>query len=123
MVLDLALIGLAITLDPLSLTAFIVVLPSQRGVREGTAFVFGLASASYLFMEIYAVFRPGQSQTLLARFRTWIDTPHRPGGHLGELDPGLLAQRQQPLPDPHLRHPQISMELNLGRCGEQTGRR
>jgi hypothetical protein len=25
-------------------------------------------------MEIYAVFRPGQSQALLARFRTWIDT-------------------------------------------------
>ena len=25
-------------------------------------------------MEIYAGFRPGQSQALLARFRTWIDT-------------------------------------------------
>jgi hypothetical protein len=190
MVLDLVLIGLAITLDPLPLTAFIVVLPSQRGVRKGAAFVFGwlvslaivvtvtvlatgnnppkpntapslaalaakaaigvvlvtiairhirargrpkppkkppkwqehvdsmspwfalglapalqpwaligagaatvvqaklsswesylalfgfclLASASYLFMEIYTVFRPGQSQALLARFRTWIDT-------------------------------------------------
>jgi len=33
-----------------------------------------LASASYPFMEIYTVFRPGQSQALLARFRTWIDT-------------------------------------------------
>jgi uncharacterized membrane protein (DUF2068 family) len=33
-----------------------------------------LASASYLAMEIYAVFRPGQSKALLARFRTWIDT-------------------------------------------------
>jgi uncharacterized membrane protein (DUF2068 family) len=190
MVLDLLLIGLAIALDPLPLTAFIVVLPSRRGVRKGAAFVFGwlvslaivvtvtvlatgnnppksntvpslaalavkiaigvvlvaiairhirsrgrpkkpkkppkwqahvdsmspwfalglapalqpwgligagaatvveaklsswqsflalfgfcvLASASYLAMEIYAVFRPGQSQVLLARFRTWIDT-------------------------------------------------
>ena len=190
MVLDLLLIGLAIALDPLPLTAFIVVLPSKRGVRKGAAFVFGwlvslaivvavtvlatgnnppksntvpslaalavkiaigvvlvaiairhirsrgrpkkpkkppkwqahvdsmspwfalglaptlqpwgligagaatvveaklsswqsflalfgfcvLASASYLAMEIYAVFRPGQSQVLLARFRTWIDT-------------------------------------------------
>jgi len=189
-VLNLVLIGLAITLDPLPLTAFIVVLPSKRGVRKGAAFVFGwllslavvvtvtvlatgnnppkpstapslaalaakvaigvvlviiairhirargrpkppkkppkwqehvdtmspwfalglapalqpwgligagaatvveaklsswesflalfgfclLASASYLFMEIYTVFRPGQSQALLARFRTWIDT-------------------------------------------------
>jgi len=33
-----------------------------------------LASASYLAMESYAVFRPDQSQALLARFRTWIDT-------------------------------------------------
>ena len=190
MVLNLILIGLAVTLDPLPLTAFIVVLPSRRGVRKGAAFVFGwllslavvvtvtvlatgnnppqpstapslaalaakiaigavlviiairhirargrpkppkkppkwqehvdtmspwfalglapalqpwgligagaatvvqaklsswqsylaligfclLASASYLFMEIYTVFRPGQSQALLARFRTWIDT-------------------------------------------------
>ena len=190
MVLNLVLIGLARTLDPLPLTAFIVVLPSKRGVRNGAAFVFGwllslavvvtvtvlatgnnppkpstapslaalaakiaigvvlliiairhirargrpkppkkppkwqehvdtmspwfalglapalqpwgligagaatvveaklsswesylalflfclLASASYLFMEIYTVFRPGQSQALLARFRTWIDS-------------------------------------------------
>jgi hypothetical protein len=190
MVLNLVLIGLAITLDPLPLTAFIVVLPSKHGVTKGAAFVFGwllslavvvtvtvlatgndppkpstapslaalaakvaigvvlviiairhirargrpkppkkppkwqehvdtmspwfalglapalqpwgligagaatvvqaklsswesylalflfclLASASYLFMEIYTVFRPGQSQALLARFRTWIDT-------------------------------------------------
>jgi threonine/homoserine/homoserine lactone efflux protein len=190
MVLNLVLIGLAITLDPLPLTAFIVVLPSKRGVTKGAAFVFGwlvslavvvtitvlatgnnppkpstapslaalaakvaigvvlviiairhirargrpkppkkppkwqehvdtmspwfalglapalqpwgligagaatvveaklsswesylalfgfclLASASYLFMEIYTVFRPGQSRALLARFRTWIDT-------------------------------------------------
>ncbi len=41
MVLDLVLIGLAITLDPLPLTAFTVVLPSKRGARKGAAFVFG----------------------------------------------------------------------------------
>jgi hypothetical protein len=190
MVLNLLLIGLAVTLDPLPLTAFMVVLPSERGVRKGAAFVFGwlvslaivvtvtvlatgnnppkpstapslaalavkiaigallvviairhirarsrpkppkkppkwqehvdsmspwfamvlaptlqpwaligagaatvveaklsswesylalfafcvLASASYLAMELYTVFRPSQSQLLLARFRTWIDT-------------------------------------------------
>ena len=190
MILDLVLIGLAITLDPLPLTAFMIVLPSKGGVRKGAAFVFGwlvslaivvtvtvvatgnnppkpstapslaslairaalgavlvvigvrhvrargrpkppkkppkwqehvdsmspwfamvlaptlqpwaligagaatvveaklsswesylalfgycvLASASYLALEIYAVARPGPSQALLARFRTWIDT-------------------------------------------------
>ena len=41
MVLNLMLIGLAIALDPLPLTAFMVVLPSKRGVRKGAAFVFG----------------------------------------------------------------------------------
>jgi threonine/homoserine/homoserine lactone efflux protein len=40
-VLSLVLIGLAITLDPLPLTAFMVVLPSKRGLRKGAAFVFG----------------------------------------------------------------------------------
>jgi hypothetical protein len=189
-VLNLVLIGVAIALDPLPLTAFLVVLPSRRGVVKGAAFVFGwlvslaavvaitvaatgnnppkaatvpslaslaikialgvvlvriavrrirarsrpkspkkppkwqehvdamspwfalglapvlqpwvligagaatvveaklssgqsflalvlycvLASSSYLAMEIYAVSRPGQSQELLARFRTRIDT-------------------------------------------------
>ena len=41
MVLDLVLIGVAIALDPLPLTAFLIVLPSKRGVRKGAAFVFG----------------------------------------------------------------------------------
>src|SRR5947208_7693992 len=35
------LIGLAVALDPLPLTAFLVVVPSKRGVRKGAAFVFG----------------------------------------------------------------------------------
>ncbi len=190
MVLDLVLIGLAIAFDPLPLTAFIVVLPSQRGAVKGAAFVFGwlvslaivvavtvlatgnnppkpntapslaqlavkiaigvflvavairqrrrmgrpkkpkkppkwqehvdnmspwfamglapavqpwgliaagaatvveaklsswesylalfafcvIASASYLAMELYAVFRPDENKAFLARFRTWIDT-------------------------------------------------
>jgi Sap, sulfolipid-1-addressing protein len=41
LVLTLLLLGLAITLDPLPLTAFLVVLPSQRGVVKGAAYVFG----------------------------------------------------------------------------------
>ena len=41
MTFDLVLIGLAIALDPIPLTAFMIVLPSKRGVRKGAAFVFG----------------------------------------------------------------------------------
>jgi threonine/homoserine/homoserine lactone efflux protein len=40
-VLDLILIGLAITLEPIPLTAFILVLASKGGVRKGAAFIFG----------------------------------------------------------------------------------
>jgi uncharacterized membrane protein YhaH (DUF805 family) len=40
-VLELMLIGVAVALDPLPLTAFLVVLPSARGARNGAAFVFG----------------------------------------------------------------------------------
>src|SRR5690242_21746456 len=35
------LIGLAVALDPLPLTAFLIVLPSKGGTVKGAAFVFG----------------------------------------------------------------------------------
>jgi hypothetical protein len=40
-ILDLVLIGLAIALDPLPLTAFFILLPAKGGTRKGAAFVFG----------------------------------------------------------------------------------
>jgi hypothetical protein len=41
MTLDLIVIGLAISLDPIPLTAYLVLLPSKRGVVKGAAFIFG----------------------------------------------------------------------------------
>jgi threonine/homoserine/homoserine lactone efflux protein len=41
LILDLILIGLVISLEPIPLTAFILVLASAGGVRKGAAFVFG----------------------------------------------------------------------------------
>ncbi len=41
MTLNLIVIGLAVALDPLPLTAFMVVLPSKHGARKGAAYVFG----------------------------------------------------------------------------------
>jgi Sap, sulfolipid-1-addressing protein len=41
LLLNMFLIGLAVALDPLPLTAFLVVLPSKRGTVKGAAFVFG----------------------------------------------------------------------------------
>jgi hypothetical protein len=39
--LNLILIGLAISIDPIPLTAYLVLLPSKRGVVKGAAFIFG----------------------------------------------------------------------------------
>ena len=41
MTLDLILIGLAITLEPIPLMAFILILASERGVRKAAGFLFG----------------------------------------------------------------------------------
>ena len=41
MVLHLIVIGLAITLEPLTLVAFILILSAEEGVRKGLAFVLG----------------------------------------------------------------------------------
>ena len=41
MILDLLLIGLVITLEPIPLTAFLLVLMAKGGVRKGAAFIFG----------------------------------------------------------------------------------
>ena len=41
LVLSLVLIGLAITLEPIPLTTFILVLASKGGVRKGAGFIFG----------------------------------------------------------------------------------
>lgn len=41
MILDLLLIALVITLEPIPLTAFILILLSKGGTRKGAAFIFG----------------------------------------------------------------------------------
>jgi hypothetical protein len=39
--LDLLVLGLVITLEPIPLTAFLLILASKNGVRKGAAFIFG----------------------------------------------------------------------------------
>ena len=41
MILDLLLIALVITLEPIPLTAFLLILLSKGGTRKGAAFIFG----------------------------------------------------------------------------------
>ena len=48
-----------------------------------------LASSSYLAMEIYAVVRPAQSQALLVRCKTWVDSHIDQAIIIGSLFIGL----------------------------------
>lgn len=41
MVLDLMIIGLAITLEPITIVAFILIVGAEKGVRKGLAFILG----------------------------------------------------------------------------------
>ena len=41
MILDLIIIGLAITLEPIPLTAFLLILMAKGGTKKGAAFIFG----------------------------------------------------------------------------------
>lgn len=72
MTLDLILLGLGITLDPLPLTAFMVVLPSRHGVRKGAAFVFGWLVSLAIVVTVTVLFtgnnppRPNTAPSLAA---------------------------------------------------------
>jgi threonine/homoserine/homoserine lactone efflux protein len=50
LILSLVLIGLAISLEPIPLTAFILVLASKGGVRKGAAFIFGWLASLAIVM-------------------------------------------------------------------------
>lgn len=55
MILDLTIVGLAITLEPIPLTTFIVILASRHGSRKGAAFVAGWIVALALVVAIVVV--------------------------------------------------------------------
>jgi hypothetical protein len=58
--LSLLVIGLAITLEPIPLTAFILILQSKNGVRKGAAFIFGWL-ASLAVVVVVTVLATGNS--------------------------------------------------------------
>jgi hypothetical protein len=58
--LDLLVIGLAITLEPIPLTAFILILQSKNGVRKGAAFIFAWL-ASLAVVVVVTVLATGNS--------------------------------------------------------------
>ncbi|MGW7407552.1 GAP family protein [Streptomyces sp. NPDC054833] len=60
MVLDLVVIGLAITLDPLPLMAFVLVVASQRGVWKGLAFILSWLACLVVVVGIVLALTGGQ---------------------------------------------------------------
>ena len=56
MTVDLVLIGLVITLEPIPLTAFMLVLMSRGGVRKGAAFIFGWLASLAAVVALTVVF-------------------------------------------------------------------
>ena len=60
MYLDLLVIGLVITLEPIPLTAFILILQSKNGVRKGAAFIFAWL-ASLAVVVVITVLATGNS--------------------------------------------------------------
>jgi Sap, sulfolipid-1-addressing protein len=66
------------TLQPWTLIAAgaATVVEAKLSSWESYLALFGfciLGSASYIVMEVYAGFKPDQSQVFLARFRAWMD--------------------------------------------------
>jgi Sap, sulfolipid-1-addressing protein len=59
-VADLALIGLAVTLEPLPIMAFILVLASRRGPRKGLAFIIGWMACLVLVIVITLLVTAGR---------------------------------------------------------------
>ena len=59
-VADLALIGLAVTLEPLPIMAFILVLASRRGPRKGVAFILGWMACLVLVIAITLIVTDGR---------------------------------------------------------------
>ena len=82
MILDLVLIGLAITLEPLPFTAIFLVLASERGVRKGAAFVFGLFLSLAAVIALTVLATGNQSQNPEPRRRrpcSPLNSPSAPG--------------------------------------------
>lgn len=71
-------LALAPALQPWTLIAAgaATVMEAKLSSPESLLALFGfcvLGSASYIAMEVYAAFRPDQSQLFLTRFRTWLE--------------------------------------------------
>ena len=94
-VLNLVLIGLVITLEPLPLTAFILILSSKGGVRKGAAFIFGWL-LSLAIVIAFTVLVTGPRKPSTALLLAELPCPRAVLRHRHILDPGHGDLRRLP---------------------------
>ena len=106
MVLNLVIIGLAITLEPLTLVAFILILGAQRGILKGLAFIVGwLACLVAVIAAVVLVTggKPPEPQTvpstaalavkaLLGALLIWVGLRQRRRMGMPRKQPGWMAR-------------------------------
>ena len=74
-VLNLVLVGLVITLEPIPLTAFILVLASKGGVRKGAAFIFGWLLSARVSVIAFTVLVTGNNPPKPSTAPRWPPWP------------------------------------------------
>jgi Sap, sulfolipid-1-addressing protein len=106
MVLDLVIIGLAITLMPLTAVAFMLILGAQRGLWKGLAFILGWTACLVAVIAVTILFTGGKPprphtapstaalvvKALLGAFLIWVGLRQRHRVGRPRKQPGWMAR-------------------------------
>ena len=106
MVLDLMIIGLAITLEPLTIVAFILILGAQQGTRKGLAFILGWTACLVAVIAVVVLITGGKppephtapstaalvAKALLGALLIWVGLRQRRRMGRPRKQPGWMAR-------------------------------
>jgi len=105
-VLDLMIIGLAITLEPLTIVAFILILGAQQGIRKGLAFILGWTACLVAVIAVVVLITGGKppephtapstaalvAKALLGALLIWVGLRQRRRMGRPRKQPGWMAR-------------------------------
>jgi len=105
-VLDLMIIGLAITLEPLTIVAFILILGAQQGIRKGLAFILGWTACLVAVIAVVVLITGGKppephtapstaalvAKALLVALLIWVGLRQRRRMGRPRKQPGWMAR-------------------------------
>ena len=106
MVLDLMISGLAITLEPLTIVAFILILGAQQGIRKGLAFILGWTACLVAVIAVVVLITGGKppephtapstaalvAKALLGALLIWVGLRQRRRMGRPRKQPGWMAR-------------------------------